>query len=105
VSLNAVDDVDAFLSDVAAGRWDAVLPQVAHLRLPTAKLFNLYEQVRSHPPQHARARFMTCGSDACLHHPPLIMNRIDLGCACTWLERLPALSSQLCLVHLRCWRL
>ena len=45
VALNAVDSVDAFLADVTAGRWDLVLPQVAHLRLPTAKLYDLYEQV------------------------------------------------------------
>ena len=28
VSLNTVDNVDAFIADVAAGRWDTVLPQV-----------------------------------------------------------------------------
>ena len=31
VSLNTVDNVDAFSADVAAGRWDTVLPQVALL--------------------------------------------------------------------------
>jgi hypothetical protein len=28
VSLNTVDNVDAFSADVVAGRWDTVLPQV-----------------------------------------------------------------------------
>jgi hypothetical protein len=28
VSLNTVDNVDTFSSDVAAGHWDTVLPQV-----------------------------------------------------------------------------
>lgn len=45
MSLNTVDNVDAFLADINAGRWEAALPQVATLRLPTAKLFDLYEEV------------------------------------------------------------
>jgi hypothetical protein len=45
VSLNTVDNIETFLTDVKNGRWEAVLPQIAHLRLPTAKLFDLYEQV------------------------------------------------------------
>ena len=45
VSLNTVDNIDAFLADINAGRWEAVLPQVSHLRLPTSKLFDLYEEV------------------------------------------------------------
>jgi len=46
VSLNTVESVDTFLADINGGRWDAVLPQVAHLRLPVAKLEDLYEQAR-----------------------------------------------------------
>lgn len=45
MSLNTVPNVEAFLAGINAGRWDSVLPQIAHLRLPTAKLFDLYEQV------------------------------------------------------------
>ncbi len=33
------------MSDINGGRWDAVLPQVAQLKLPRAKLEDLYEQV------------------------------------------------------------
>ena len=66
MSLNTVDSVDAFSADVAAGRWDIVLPQVARaleasssylsvvtlfpsqvaqLQLPRLKLEDLYEHV------------------------------------------------------------
>ena len=44
-SLNTVDNVETFTSDIAHGRWDAVLPQVAQLTLPKRKLEDLYEQV------------------------------------------------------------
>jgi hypothetical protein len=45
VCLNTVDNVDQFLQDINQGRWDAVLPQITHLRLPTEKLYDLYEQI------------------------------------------------------------
>ena len=34
------------ISDIHAGRWDAVLAQVALLRLPTPKQQDLFEHVR-----------------------------------------------------------
>jgi len=44
VSLNTVDSMENFLSDINHGRWDAVLPQVASLQLPRDKLAAVYEQ-------------------------------------------------------------
>lgn len=45
MTLNSVDNVDAFLADIRGGRWDQVLPQLTNLKLPRAKLEDLYEQV------------------------------------------------------------
>ena len=43
--LNAVPSVATLTADVRAGRWDAVLPSLARLRLPPALLTDIYELV------------------------------------------------------------
>jgi WD40 repeat-containing protein SMU1 len=45
VTLNTVDDVDKFNQDILHGRWDAVLEVVSTLRLPAARLVQLFEQI------------------------------------------------------------
>ena len=45
VSLNILDNRDAFLDNVRCGRWDLVLPELTSLKLPKSKLEDLYEQI------------------------------------------------------------
>eukprot|EP01128_Nolandella_sp_AFSM9_P002806 TRINITY_DN131_c1_g1_i1.p1 TRINITY_DN131_c1_g1~~TRINITY_DN131_c1_g1_i1.p1 ORF type:complete len:552 (-),score=93.66 TRINITY_DN131_c1_g1_i1:90-1655(-) len=45
ISLNTVENVDNFLSDIRTGRWDSVLKQISALKLPVGKLIDLYELV------------------------------------------------------------
>lgn len=44
-SLNTVDSIDTFVSNINNGRWDAVLGQVGDLQVPQKKLEDLYEQI------------------------------------------------------------
>lgn len=45
VPYNVVDSVEAFLGDIRAGRWEAVLNSASRLTLPTAKLADLHAQI------------------------------------------------------------
>ncbi|KAI9033284.1 WD40-repeat-containing domain protein [Hyaloraphidium curvatum] len=45
ITLNTVDSVEGFTSDIEHGRWDAVLRTVGQLRLPSSKLLDLYEHI------------------------------------------------------------
>jgi len=56
------------VSDIQQGRWDVVLPQVAQLKLPRAKLEDLYEQVG---PECGCVQAAACDARACAAHPLL----------------------------------
>ncbi|KAI3740064.1 hypothetical protein L2E82_30481 [Cichorium intybus] len=44
-NLVRLDNLETFVADINSGRWDAILPQVAQLKLPRKKLEDLYEQL------------------------------------------------------------
>ena len=52
VTLNTVDSVDSFGSDIRHGRWDSVLTQTSALKLPADKLVGRMPQCDTHVLSH-----------------------------------------------------
>ena len=45
ITLDVVDDAEALVEALAAGKWEAVLRQLRNVTLPTPLLFDVYEQL------------------------------------------------------------
>ena len=46
VTVNTIENREAFIQDITEGKWDTVLKDIIHLNIAPRKLIDLYEQVK-----------------------------------------------------------